>query len=429
MLKTLKNFQYNSQQQNISSKNASPRIILKNSTVRELIFLGAKYEWHAHSVRNILGNRFSKKLIIFDVTTVVDSHSQLPHEEQDIFEYDENITILNVNTLIENVLKLLGNEIQNLKLVNGKEKPLNKNVNSISKLIGKYCYKSLIELHVSNVESFMNDSEVPFIKLEKLTWNLEYEREFNYENTNLGAIFPVLRSLDVNIFTSINSPNKSLKLPRLEYLRVRQGSDCNEEVIIDLIRANPTIKTMIFERSGPNVLKVVADELPKLENLEINDFLPDETVLEYDFNFNRLKNFVYRGFYFLQWPKIMRFNKLESFVALEYPNAKEYQTLFANCKHLKTLRIEGFSITAIGSEEVNQLINANMEINELKIRFDKSVKPENVIQLIESCTQLSNFTFGLPLTSSDQLWSQALSNHFPDWTLTKNDEFYTFIKN
>lgn len=382
-----------------------------------MISVSKASEYLSNVVADYLSFRFFKKLIVFDLRAY-QSHLTLIRED------DESIKFKNATHLIKIILDI-GVKIRKLEIITDK-RIVDDEKEYILMRIKQQFLESLVELHVTGLDAFIEGIEKPFSKVETFSWLhlLHADRNVNLDKYKLNKIFPALRSLELTIPPTAN--HTSLSIPQMEEFEVIYGFD---QEIIDFLKANLQIKRLKLIFTNPKELKFVADAMPNLEVLKIRAFdeLMEFLDQNYSYNFERLKCVEFS----CRWPGEIKFsNRLEEFTSSEFPT-KEYIQFLANNPNLKKLRIIQF--TRI--EQIQELISANLSVTKMHLGINEEVKPENVIQLIESCQQLNEFIFQVAEKLYDgnktyDEWDQeqTLIKHFTDWTLNKDRWLYSFTK-
>lgn len=178
----------------------------------------------------------------------------------------------------------------------------------------------------------------------------------------------------------------------LEYLdveitNVRDFATIHPESVTErLLKKNPQIRTLVLRMVPPKMLKIVADLVPNLENLQINFYLDEEDAnAEYTVHFDNLKMLSIRQSS-RTMPKNVYFeNLIELEVDATESKCLRWLEFVEKSKSLVKLRVTDRYLC---DEEISRLAMARLNLTELSAGFDRDVKDETIIQLIEMSKNL-----------------------------------------
>lgn len=405
--------------------------IFKGLDILDVISVSKIDKYFSNVAAGYLSHRFSKKLVIFDISNRIISRvnkssitahmlEPLPVVGQSVVETVETIKFENANDIVEYVMNLIGGEIRKLEIIDYEYNPLGDEAINIFQLIEKKCSKTLVELHVNRLKTFFDIIETPFDKIEKLSWsNYKDETAYtvNLDKSNFQTYFPSLRNLKLS-----NAPvaNTSFNIPNLEHFGI---SYAQGESTLDFLRANRQLKSLDLWSIDLIVLKFIADEMPNVEKLRIYLCQYEQNV---NVSFKHLKSINIAG----KLPAMIEFNdKLEEFISFYFPNEK-YIRFLSNNSNVKMLKIELF----VSISQVQELISAKLGVRDLNLCIAGEINPEIVIQLIESCQFLKKFIFQVGQAFDKKNYDewdneQILIKHFSHWNFNRNDKIYSMTRN
>lgn len=198
-------------------------------------------------------------------------------------EGNNNVTIYDISFALD-LLKYFGHYFRAINVHVYKENLELVDLTKIAQYLNKYCSKSLKQLQLEFIEhEILNEFTEPFEAVEEL--NIINEIYFQTEAKPLDELFPNLRRLIIYSRYDVNYNFINTELPRLEYFYIngddqRELSVTNSENIRNLIRRNPTIRSLDLQLSKlPKLLTYINHFLPQLENLTLSDLhIDDERV-------------------------------------------------------------------------------------------------------------------------------------------------------
>lgn len=158
--------------------------ICKELGTLDVISMLKTNEYFSNVAVVFLSHKFSKKLLIFDVSNRKrydddDDYTEDNFSDDEylkkisngykIIEDEKTIRFERAGNIIKDILEL-GVEFKKLEIIDYGIYPLDDEAEHIFKLINQYCFKILIELKVKRIKSFFNFIEKPFENVETFSW-------------------------------------------------------------------------------------------------------------------------------------------------------------------------------------------------------------------------------------------------------------------
>lgn len=258
--------------------------------------------------------KFSKKTFKFDTP---------PFPED---PYDKDRIVIQDHEIAKKLLKYFGHLMSSIvvEMLEYKEHPPKRN---LLEFINLYCSKTLrqFEVHGSVIpdEYFFDNFTQPFDQVENLTFFGYFERSNGIKFT-LSEWFPSLRRLIIRATqTDMSFVNENF--PHLEHFDAVISSynfsnRMTDTVFRKMIKNNRQIKSLRLQYSNHDLMKFIADELPKLENLKLvyhKEYASDD--IKYSVKFDRVKRFVMKYGTAYSMPRNVSFNNLIEFVTDAMP--------------------------------------------------------------------------------------------------------------
>lgn len=389
----------------IFKKLELPDLIALSETNTHLLSL-AEYIWRC---------RFAKKSVFFPglFSSFTSNSNVSPNRNYIMIDHFPTSTKL---------LKNFGHLISSLKISNYyMPKDCAKN---IYKLVNFYCSKTLTEFSISNVlANIFDEFEKPFEKVE----NVILEGSFDILGNSihgLNDLFPAMRCLTIGAVNIHNMSWIDIQFNHLERVQAHvfaHISDTpglvNEAEFEKLLKNNPQIRSLNLKYVSPKLLKIVADRLPYLESLELENYNELDISAEesYNFHFEHMKNFSIK-MSLHSMPNNISFGNLEVFHTSRFPKpCRRWIEFIENNKSLKK-----FSTATIKSADILRLSRADLKLNEIYFECcSEDVEVRNIIDLIENSTELKRIDFKV---ESSQILNEivnSLKNTFNNvWTIT-----------
>lgn len=354
--------------------------------------------------------KFDSKFVHFDLSARKEG-VQYPITENitlKITEDDDSISIANGNDVIAYILKIVGNKIQRLSITGY----WSLDAENILKLIKQHCSESLVELHVKELKQFYKGIKKPFSKLETLVWTTADENDrLLFDEYKFTENFPALRNLELK---SPPIAESVYKIPNLEYYSVIHATKDKTDDNINFLKANPQIKSLYLGRSDPYVLQSVANELPNLTKLRVEDFDRFGKSIHGNINFHKQLELTTDHWVLFYTQPLLNHTNFESLKLVDY----------------------------IYLSIIREISSLELGVKHLDIAIREEADPPLVIELIESCSNLNKFNFklGLEMRGKDEyayrewmsvpydLWDekQLIIKFFSGWTFIKDDEDYIY---
>lgn len=342
-------------------------------------------------------------------------------DQYDVIENDEYFLYTDPLAFTQTI-KNFGHSIQKFKIINKYSyAELLPDLDKIFKLIEQHCTDTLSELYFYNFgKGFLKFIEKPFKNVTSLYWDMRSD-----EQLNLRDLFPSVKFLHLSYSLPLVFPkNSTMHFPTLEHLSIDGRRSLFDELEpIELFKANPQIRRLSVQRVSEILLKGASKELPNLERLELDDFHQRKQIIEH-FDFTQLKSIKFSSIIGRDWPQFIYFSdKLEEFEAEKYPYDKYYENVIFNSKNLKTLRIIGYnSGSGVMDKGVLKLASAELNIVDVTLECDWSVKTENIVELIKNWKKLEKIHLLMKYKDAADV-VQILRKNFEDkWNINNNNE-------
>ena len=293
--------------------------------------------------------RYSNRTVRL-VTPYLSRDEPVDFEKQHLVIGEDVILIRHLQT-IARLLKLFGQFILRLDI---------KQISSenaeilVSDLINLHCGDTLTELNVELFESnddFFNGLNKPFKKVENITLN-GYFKTLDSSTLTFNELFPVMQNLSFDINANVLDANnfdhefKNLKHLSLSVSLSREFGERMHGHIKTLIGKNPQIQSLTLVHSKRDLLKFVAENLPKLERLKLFWAYDYNASDAYDIHFDHVKSLAveYLGKVFgerqTNAPKNLFFNNIEALETESFNGRSEtWLDLVSRSTKLKKLHI------------------------------------------------------------------------------------------
>lgn len=359
-------------------------LVLKGWPLIEVYSLANSDENYWHLVMDDLKQRFAQKTVI--LTTL----HPFP-AENDFEETDDYIKIRHAPTAVQ-VLRDFGPSIRKLKIEHVPKYKDAQSTRNVYELIHEQCYESLEQLQLRWLgQDFFLDTTRPFKRLTNLSLASDIMEINSGTENNFSDLFPVLRHLYLSYVEVRNTDILLVKYPQLEHLLVDvyvfdTPGYITEPEIIELIKKNTQLRSLIVKNVSPTLLKVIADHLKRLENLEIYRY--DERKRDiYNFHFQNVKSFKIGNSFGQSMPAYITFgNNLKQFQVEAYPQDSKYISFVESNNSLKRFQMNGkFSLR---DKDILRLATIKLNLTEMIINCEWGVNDENIIKLIENSDKL-----------------------------------------
>lgn len=180
------------------------------------------------------------------------------------YNEDQNQLTIQDAQMALNVLKYFGKYFA-VVAFNFNDSINSSDLNQITQYLNIYCAKSLAQLELDMTHNLLGKFEKPFEAVEELMICLTVPA--SNETIRMNDLFPQLRRLKLRSgFNSVNYDFINSTFPYLEHLHVFTFGD---EDVREIIRRNPTIRSIKPQARHPSLIKFISQYLPNLENLTI----------------------------------------------------------------------------------------------------------------------------------------------------------------
>lgn len=326
-------------------------------------------------------------------------------------DYNNNIELRHWPT-IHWLLKHYGHIITSLRIQIGYELPEDE-AKTMYEMINSHCSNTLIQLHITNNnDKVFTSFKKPFENVQMVSLAGSF-----VDNANFTKIFPLLHRLSIGAITGDKLNLQEQRMPHLEAIILTENSnDRNTNLMKELIKRNPQIKSLILHEVRPAFLQFIASELPHLEKLHITLYEEDRRK-NYSLNFQYLKSFSMTCAHFplniildeLNELKI-RTHNVESMMAVE--KVIEYK------KNLKKFEL----MVELNDKEILTLANANLNVIEMRLTCETDVNAQSIIQLIEGSKELKRLDLVFGSRKINSFTFAILKERlFDQWQITKNN--------
>lgn len=297
-------------------------------------------------------------------------------------------------------------------------------INLISQCLNEYCSKSLKNLDLTVTEDFniLETFTKPFDAVEELNIHSSID-EFS-ETIQLNELFPKLKRLTLGSDKAVNYSFIRSEFPNLEHFSfyVNNLRDVtNNENVRELIRKNPTIRSIQPQVRDRTLINFISKHLPNIESLTIFDLGNDAI------HFEKMKSLS------LLMPTIDSIDKisvpqLDSLkIRLELRNYNKFMNFLNNCTQLRHLHVTDMTMTSLREFNVDARFASLTNLTD--VTFDVSIHylhADPIIQFIENRTKLNRCTFlgSLIQTSDLQVLRERLGS---EWKIefTQTDKCLT----
>lgn len=313
-----------------------------------------------------------------------------------------------------NILKYFGNNIRNLSIRNPSKynfTPHRENWATINQVMNKYGSESISKLLLGRIsKELWSQFSVPFKNLELL----DIEIETDTDGMKLNWLCPKLKQLRLNLVYNGNCDFIDCAMPYLEHLYIEypQPSGDQRDQIIDFFRKNPQIRNVDVRNTTPDIVKVISEYLPNIENLKL------ASVADYKepIHFENVKNFVLHSSQYLTI-KNLTFPHLESFETTysrgEFEKFIEFFRKHRCLKRLKMSSHDGIELDVMTADLVN-LMEMIMENN-------SEINISQLIRFIETHPKLMKFKCKINEMGRDD--QEILRQRFErDWHIFTNKQ-------
>lgn len=391
-------------------------IIIRDFKLFELNSLGETNKYLSSIVKEELRRRFAtKKVYIAGMQKFADK----------LVETEKDIRIKGDSTAIQ-MIEDFGASIRNLKFgTNGFGDP--EKIQKMFKLIEEHCSDNLNRLQLDySTYGFFSRISRPFKNVEtvKMIHNFKDLEDNRY---TLSELFPALRRLELgSTFTVTNASKIVIRFPFLEHLGIRINSLYPQAELLakKIIQKNPQIQSISLSAQYLQMIRFVQSELPLLKSLTIFDHYDEDDSMN-EINFEHIESFT------IKTPLYFPFNiKFNNNLRVFEVSVSEYDRSFLNVikqnQNLQELKI--IAIDGVSKNAMQDMILANLSVIKLTLIHDQEIESEIIIQLFESCKQLTLFdcSFVKKVGDNDKFIEEFKKRFENEWNINifkKSDEF------
>lgn len=364
----------------------------------DLYSLSKTNKYFSNVAEDILGQNLSKKLVIFKAL--------LPYSSRQlsITETDEYIQVLYAKNAIKMIEKF-GWSFRNLKIehATNRQNLCQKQIKEVFELIQVHCAETLNQLHLERLTfDFFENVTKPFKNVQNVTLKGDMAGLGNDQLT-FQQIFPSLQSLHLDDVRCHKMNILESELPHLEHLHVNVNKYDSTAIrtIINLIKKNPLIRSIVLINADENMLQLISNELSKLERLSIFNY-EERTPNTLQCHFKNVKSFHIENCHDQSVPSGISFGEqLEDFESTAYPLDHEYTDFIVNNRNLKKIRIHGQ--IGLDNDDIQQLASANLNVIDMSICCEWDVEVENLVNLIKNSIQLNRLHLSMLFAQSSTM--------------------------
>lgn len=353
--------------------------ILENSDLQSLISLSESSQYLKIQIWSVINRRFGRKWINFSIPYFSNKR------DLQIYETDDEIKIRDIDTMIK-VLRYFGPSIRKLELETSYS-PASR-AYLVYKYINIYCSDRLTQFNMKNsMEAAFDEFKKPFKNIESISLHGQFDSLNSYE-LRFSEIFPSIRYLSLRM-VHITDPNWVTKniFPNMEHLHI-YASDHDPNKYFKLIKNNPQIRSLKLENVSRKELMFVAQELPKLERLEIDirtETEPENSTV----SFGHLKVLKVRNCSKQLLDMVSSFlaDKLEELEIDKLP-----MDFMKSCQRLKKLNIT----QRMTNLEIQAFSKATANLSDISLICDGDTTNESIFELIDKSQHLERLNLIIP---------------------------------
>lgn len=311
----------------------------------------------------------------------------------------------------------------------------------IHHLIFEYCSKSLtsvelIEWDENVLESFK--IQLPNVNHLTLSGNLKSKSNgvlsiFNDNALALSEIFPGLRELTLDTLWVTDPSILNVRFPQLKHVKITllpppfnhpldHYFAKSKPAMKKLFENNPQIKSLTINNCNSLAyVQIAAENLPDLEEFEVNFGRLEEKYTGEQFHFENLKKLVMK-IGNIDMAPIMTLKNVEE-IRLECIDQECNHLPFNTVSNLKKLFIVGYTFN---TEKILSLAEKIPFLEKLFIASESDVDASAVIRLIVGSKRLEKLTLVNPFGQS--LFDTITRHLTAEWKIMRNNLVYTIEK-
>lgn len=284
-------------------------------------------------------------------------------------------------TFAERVVKNLGHVIHGLKL-NGAYPQYHNATRSIYQLVNLHCAQTLNEIWFGlDSNDFMDELTNTFESVESVhLWDtLKTKR-------NLSAIFPAIRNLYIVLYEASHAHLINVNYAYLENLNIYMykndiGGPLIDGLVSELIKLNPHVRSLRLERVSTELIKIAADSMPQLEQLELIHM--ESNYKNGTINFGNVKIFTANGTYINTLFRNVKFGNVEELNVNSLAESMfRADGFFESNKNLKKLRLMHNKIVYLNNHAFRLFRDTKTALQDIFIRPAAITATDTLVELI-----------------------------------------------
>lgn len=324
-------------------------------------------------VEYVIQQKFAKKSV-----TIVTPFAN--NEFYDQTEINDSITI-NDFRLASKVLKYFGHLIVHLEL----DFPSTDNqIEEIEELVNLHCSNTLTELIVraDNGDIFRSMTR-PFQKVENIRLKKHIKNLCN-KLLNFSDLFPSLRRLNF-VYVKVSDTRCIEQIfPNLEHLQIdvnhfETSEYFTEPVLERFMQKNRHIRSLTLQLVTPSVLKLVAENLPELEYLEVQHYYETNDTNN-SIHFGKVKRFVMKQSSFSA-PNNVIFDELMDLHIDGLPKyCRRWFQFIEMHPQLQRIEVTGRDLNA---SDIMRMAHSHFNVSEISLHSSGNVDSHDIAYLIK----------------------------------------------
>lgn len=403
-------------------------LILDELDWMSLISMAETNEHFMNIIKDIFRCRFEKKSLILSTP-----HSDSKIEDHQITETSDSISIQN-HQLILKILKNFGSVIPSLRIFHN---TTNENSALVYRSINLHCFKTLKQIEILVIQNeFFDEFTKPFKDVQSVRLDGNFKK-LSSSKLSLSEMFPVMSHLSLGRI-QVDDTDWIVVFPNLVHLKAQIYSikDINSEYWVEgpttnVIKTNRHVRSLHLLDVNPKLLKFIADEMPNVENLELQGFEHDlyDCFRKYDIYFKSVIKLKFE-ISFRKLPRNFSFENLEDLEIVD-PDTHdpEWIDFVERNKNLKRVFVSNYRLN--GTEFPRF---ASMKLTDLSVWIGEDVDNETIANFISNNTNLQHFRLNKFSESDEEtkdLIKQSIiffRNSLADWNVQVISNEIIFVR-
>lgn len=316
---------------------------------------------------------------------------------RNLCDIDDVIYVQRTKT-IYHFLKHLGQSISRLTLEHGSSQELLMQsitfqvVRSINELINFYCSNSLVELKIVNYyANFFEEMTRPFKYVEKITI-IGWFKKLGTSTLTFDELFPAIKQITLANVEVFSPKTIARRFPHLEHLQMEVSGSFLECDVEAVLKRNPQIRSLNLDGISRHLLRVVSENLPKLETFEFHPtgFTFNNSNKEPTIVFNSVRIL---SIFTLHIMKNIIFNNVVELhttaISMVDRNRISWTEFIQRNIHLKQLHLER---VCIDTEQLQELASANLSLDKITLELCGAVDDETMADFVENNGNIQQFS-------------------------------------